>query len=101
MKTTSYRIDGALDPWISGLLEALLKLYHLPGGKEVISAETIPPSRVMLCDVPNDTFKEFIDPLEMDNKYHTATVKCNRRITAEDWYQDVRHFEFDISDDIQ
>lgn len=91
-----------MGPWVTKLLETLLKLYPLPPGKEVISAENIPPSRVTLGeDSKNSIFKECNDPLEMDNKYHTATVKCNRRITTEDWNQDVRHFEFDFLDDIQ
>jgi len=32
--------------------------------------------------------------LDVDDKYWDATVQCNRRITADDWFQDVRHFEF-------
>ena len=41
------------------------------------------------------------DPLEADEKYHTASVKCNKRTTAEDWFQDVRHFEFSFKEDIK
>jgi len=68
---------------------------------DIISAENTPTSRVSLSEVSEEIFKQCTDPLEVDNKYHTATVKCNRRITADDWYQDVRHFEFDFVDDIR
>jgi sulfite reductase alpha subunit-like flavoprotein len=40
------------------------------------------------------------DPL-VDEKYHTAVVKCNTRITAEDWFQDVRHCEFSLKEDVK
>ncbi|KAF9231055.1 hypothetical protein BU15DRAFT_90988 [Melanogaster broomeanus] len=33
------------------------------------------------------------DPLDADPCYWDVTVQCNRRITADDWFQDVRHFE--------
>jgi sulfite reductase alpha subunit-like flavoprotein len=36
---------------------------------------------------------ESMDPLRQENNYHHATVKRNKRITAHDWYQDVRHLE--------
>lgn len=70
---------------------------------ELISAENIPTPRVSLNEVSPDTLEnlETKDPLQTDDSYHTATVKCNRRITADDWNQDVRHFEFDFADDIQ
>jgi sulfite reductase alpha subunit-like flavoprotein len=40
------------------------------------------------------------DPLEAEHNYFKAVVSCNRRITADDWYQDVRHLEFTFSDNI-
>ncbi len=45
--------------------------------------------------------EESLDPLVQDAVYHHATLKCNKRITAEDWYQDVRHFQFSFEEDIQ
>jgi hypothetical protein len=68
---------------------------------EIISAEDTPAPRVSFNEVPVDFFQNVEDPLQTDNSYHTATVRCNRRITASDWYQDVRHFEFDFVDDIR
>lgn len=46
-------------------------------------------------------FDKVVDPLLEDKRYHQAWVKVNERITVQDWYQDVRHFEFDFQDDIQ
>jgi sulfite reductase alpha subunit-like flavoprotein len=67
----------------------------------MISAGAVPPPRVSLGEVSSESIKDLVDPLVTDNNYHTATVKCNRRITADDWNQDVRHFEFGFVDDIQ
>lgn len=41
------------------------------------------------------------DPLTEDPDYHNATLKSNTRITASDWFQDVRHLEFTFDEDIQ
>jgi len=93
------RLDGALEPWITGLVNSLLELLPLPEGLESLPSDYIFPSRVSLkkTSVP-DSFEE---PLDSDPAYHDATVKTNIRITAKDWYQDVRHLEFDFEDDIQ
>ncbi|KAG1797022.1 riboflavin synthase domain-like protein [Suillus plorans] len=80
-------VDGALDPWIECLLEVLTQLYPLPHEQDNIPAGS-------------DTSLN-PDPLDEDTKFHTASVKCNRRITAEDWFQNVRHFEFSFKDDIK
>ncbi|KAG1894003.1 riboflavin synthase domain-like protein [Suillus fuscotomentosus] len=92
-------VDGALDPWIECLLEVLIQLYPLPHEQDNIPAGR-PPPRVSLSNVASDTSLN-PDPLDEDTKLHTASVKCNRRITAEDWFQDVRHFGFSFEDDIK
>ncbi|KAF9463400.1 hypothetical protein BDZ94DRAFT_1164084 [Collybia nuda] len=92
--------DGALHPWMEDLLEELLELYPLPPGVEIISSDEIPPPRVSLEETTHAALKECKDPLDEDKTFHTATVKQNKRITADDWYQDVRHLEFDFDDDI-
>jgi hypothetical protein len=48
-----------------------------------------------------DALEKCADTLEDDRNFHAATVKSNTRITADGWYQDVRHFEFEFGDDIQ
>ncbi|KAG2137490.1 riboflavin synthase domain-like protein [Suillus clintonianus] len=92
-------VDGALDPWVELLLETLIQLYPLPHEQDNIPAGR-PPPRVSLSNLESGTSLS-PDPLDEDKKFHTASVKCNRRITAEDWFQDVRHFEFSFEDSIK
>ncbi|KAG6850389.1 hypothetical protein H0H93_013944 [Arthromyces matolae] len=104
-------LDGALQPWTETLLTSLQNLYPLPPGVEFVSESTLPSPRVIIRDVaepkaPVETFETVPttdDPLQTDQTFHTATVRTNKRITAEGWYQDVRHFdlEFDSSDEIR
>lgn len=96
-----YSIDGALYPWIESLIGALLRLLPLPPGVNMVPADQLPPPRVAMHGSTSDALQRCIDPLEYDRAFHTATVKSNRRITTDDWYQDVRHFDFDFDDDIQ
>jgi sulfite reductase alpha subunit-like flavoprotein len=90
-----------LEPWIDNLLQSLLQLCPLSPGVEIISTEDTPSPRVSLSEISGDAFKSCENPLATDNNYHTGTVKCNRRITTDDWNQDVRHFEFEFADNIQ
>lgn len=83
------------------LLETLLRLFPLPPGTSVISEENVPPPRVSMTEATADALKVCTDPLQDDGTFHTALVKVNRRITADGWYQDVRHLEFDFEDDIR
>ena len=85
-------IEGALDPWIEQLIVKLLELYPCDDSFQELQKLGKPPPRVKTVAVPAET--ECTDPLDVDKKYWDVTVKCNRRITAEDWFQDVRHFEF-------
>jgi sulfite reductase alpha subunit-like flavoprotein len=98
-----FRIDGVLDPWVEHLLEVLLQHYPLPlplaQEQDTIPADR-PPPRVSIGDVTSDAILNPY-PLDEDEKYHTASVKCNKRTTAEDWFQDVRHFEFSFKEDIK
>lgn len=85
-------IDGALDPWIEQLIAKLLELYPCDDSLEVLPKLGKPPPRVKAATVLEGT--ECENPLDTDQKYWEVTVQCNRRITAKDWFQDVRHFEF-------
>ena len=89
-----------LHPWTETLLNTLLHLAPLPTGAEPVS-QTKPPSRVVLEKSSIDKLNNAVDPLSKDPRYYQASVKANDRITASDWYQDVRHFEFNFRDDIQ
>jgi hypothetical protein len=94
-------IDGALDPWVEHLLDVLLQHYPLPLAQEeyTIPADR-PPPRVSIGDVTSDATMD-PDPLDADEKYHMALVKCNTQTTTEDWFQDVRYFEFSFEEDIK
>ncbi|OBZ74519.1 NADPH-dependent diflavin oxidoreductase 1 [Grifola frondosa] len=95
-----FGIDGAFGPWIAQLSELLLQFFPLPVGLEAEPIDSLPPARVSIRDADGAAVDEYPDPLLKDLQYHTGTVSCNRRITAEDWYQDVRHFEFEFDEDI-
>ncbi|EKM52756.1 uncharacterized protein PHACADRAFT_164681 [Phanerochaete carnosa HHB-10118-sp] len=90
-------LDGALDPWIESLSDALLNLFPLPPGLEV-KPGGIPEPRVSIIEgqpaaLPPDT--------GLFKGYYTATVSRNTRITASEWYQDVRHFDLDFDEDLE
>ncbi|KAJ7352489.1 riboflavin synthase domain-like protein [Mycena albidolilacea] len=91
-------IDGALGSWMDKIMQALLLTYPLPDNVEIIPAAAIPAARVTMVEDPS--FITSSSP-PLNPGFYSATVKCNNRITAGDWYQDVRHFEFDFDDDIR
>ncbi|KAI0632697.1 riboflavin synthase domain-like protein [Trametes polyzona] len=94
-------VDGALGPWMKQLSAVLIHIFPLPDGITPESPDGLPPPRVTISDAPAGAQLTRKDPLVTDREYHTATVTCNKRITAEDWHQDVRHFEFSFQDDIR
>ena len=96
----AHRIEGTLQPWTEGLLNTLLKLAPLPAGLQSAS-DAKPPPRVLLTPTTKDKLGQSTDPMDADSRYRTAFVLKNERITASDWYQDVRHFEFNFKDDVQ
>ncbi|KAJ3742934.1 hypothetical protein DFH05DRAFT_1498607 [Lentinula detonsa] len=93
-------IDGAFEPWLRTLSNALLELMPLSPGLHIIPSGQTPSARVSLKTY-SDHQLTLNDPLEYDNEYHSATVKCNTRITSQDWHQDVRHIELEFEDDIE
>ncbi|EGO02944.1 hypothetical protein SERLA73DRAFT_102999 [Serpula lacrymans var. lacrymans S7.3] len=96
-----FGVDGALDPWIDLLLDTLLDLYPLSPSTHTREADQLYLPRVSICDDPSGKKYDSIKSLESNPGYHNATVKCNQRITADDWFQDVRHLEFSFERDIQ
>lgn len=90
-------LEGALNPWTVKLQEALLELFPLPPGVEV-APEGIPEPRVSVLEGPASPSRVVI--ADEDDSY-VATVSINTRITAKDWYQDVRHLELDFDEDLQ
>lgn len=80
------------------ILDALLLTHPLPQNLEIIPAVTMPPAR---ASVFQDTAFATLSSVLEDSSFYWVTVKCNKRITSEDWYQDVRHLEFDFDREIQ
>jgi sulfite reductase alpha subunit-like flavoprotein len=76
-------------------LKVLSQLAQQPEGYEVTSSGT-PPPRVVLPATSSTELANTEDPMDNDSRYHQAKVSINERMTAQDWYQDVRHFEFDF-----
>ncbi|EMD32805.1 hypothetical protein CERSUDRAFT_161320 [Gelatoporia subvermispora B] len=93
-------LDGAFEPWNKQLIDTLLEIYPLPPGAETTAPDGLPPPRVSIEDADSTLLREATSPLEDDPVYHLAILSRNCRITAEDWYQDVRHFEFEFDTDI-
>lgn len=69
------------------------------------SADELPTARVFLRKCTSTTPDNAeVDPgstLDTGATYREATVKLNRRITAEGWHQDVRHLEFVFDEEIE
>jgi sulfite reductase alpha subunit-like flavoprotein len=96
-------VEGALDVWIDSLLDALVKLYPLDEGTQMIPADTLHPPRATIVNAPKASPVVFspLHEIDPDTTYYRAAVRCNNRITAQDWFQDVRHIEFDFKEDIR
>ncbi|KAI0087697.1 riboflavin synthase domain-like protein [Irpex rosettiformis] len=93
-------IDGALDPWIKKLTKDLLTAFPLPPGLEVIP-DGKPPPRVAITELNGRNSKGPVETVEeTESGCFASTVARNVRITSQDWYQDVRHLEFDFDQDI-
>ncbi|KAJ7220021.1 hypothetical protein GGX14DRAFT_432806 [Mycena pura] len=88
-------VDEALESWLDKIMQVLVQAYPLPPDLEIIPAAAVPPARASMVQ---DTE---LDPPTPTGGFHLTTLRCNTRITAEDWYQDVRHLEFDFDEDIQ
>ncbi|KAF8479036.1 riboflavin synthase domain-like protein [Russula ochroleuca] len=92
--------DGAFDPWVSSLTDALLRLFPLPLHLSLSPAEELPTPRVILLSATLEELRDTPDPLVGDDRCHLFELVRNERITTDDWYQDVRHFQFQCWDDI-
>ncbi|QRV84348.1 FAD-binding domain protein [Ceratobasidium sp. AG-Ba] len=82
--------DGVVDPWIQALFEQIAERYPLPPGLSILPEIGLYPPTLTItpCSAPqplNSTTLEILPQL------HNVTLVQNKRITREDWYQDVRH----------
>ncbi|KAJ3171496.1 NADPH-dependent diflavin oxidoreductase 1 [Geranomyces variabilis] len=102
-------LDGALDPWLEELWTKVLQLFPLPPGKEVVSADIVPLPSFEISYGDDETQQQDglgdVSFASMGLKANgsastkpaaaqlSAVVRVNRRLTAADHFQDVRHFE--------
>lgn len=94
------RIEEAFDPWIDKVFNELLKVFPLPGGRTLIPANRLKPPRVNVRELhPSERKTAQItrdkERLERLSDYRWVTLTTNARITSPEWFQDVRHIEFD------
>jgi hypothetical protein len=81
-------------------MDALLRLFPLPPHLSPLPAEELSTPRVALLPATSEELQSTPDPLLGNDRYHTFELVENERITADDWHQDVRHFEFRCQDDL-
>lgn len=79
---------------------ALEQLLPPPPDAMFESPDALPPPRITISSSSGSPSIAREDPLGEAHDYHLATVRCNDRITAADWFQDVRHIELDLEDDV-
>ncbi|KAF8312316.1 riboflavin synthase domain-like protein [Clavulina sp. PMI_390] len=88
-------IEGSLSPWIDALVSSLNDLY--PTNLEPLPENTPPNPRIRLSSSSSPT----ASPRAYSSKStEQATFNSFKRITRQDWYQDVRHIELDLGHDI-
>ncbi|XP_075041573.1 NADPH-dependent diflavin oxidoreductase 1 [Mixophyes fleayi] len=95
--------DAVVDPWLNDLWRKVLSLYPLPPGHSIIGDDVLLPPKFSFrylnkegaacINVDRDGTQE--TPTEL-RPFHAPLV-TNRRVTAEDHFQDVRLIEFDIT----
>ena len=90
-------IDGGLQPWLEELWRTLdAELEPLPAGLEPIPDDQLLPPRIyahLTADAPAPASE-----LSLDEDQCMARLTTNRRITAEDHFQDVRFVELQLPD---
>ncbi|XP_044174557.1 NADPH-dependent diflavin oxidoreductase 1-like [Acropora millepora] len=100
--------DAVVDPWLKEVWQKVLKIYPLPPGKEVISANIRPPSRYKVkfvdsnCSangvfcISNEENHDKPNPAPCKRHPFYAKLISNHRMTAPDHWQDVRLVQLDI-----
>lgn len=94
------RLEGGLDPWIEKLFESLLALYPMPPEREILPADQLHQARIAVQVLEKD-YETSESALHEKDGTLWATLKRSRRITSPEWYQDVRHLEFETDFDVE
>lgn len=77
-------------------------MFPLSSEPDPISVDKCPPPRVLLKNIAESIWdSSYSDSANTQTSSYKAVVKVNNRITAQDWFQDVRHIEFDFEEDIK
>lgn len=89
--------DGALEPWLDALWTNMLARIPLPPGCEIIPATVRASPRFVVTVVRagGDAGAVASRPNAPPSAV-VATMRQNRRITAQTHFQDVRHITFDV-----
>eukprot|EP00842_Homolaphlyctis_polyrhiza_P002194 jgi/Hompol1/2976/HPOL_006268-RA len=97
-----YGMDGAFDPWLEQTWKAVMKLYPMPPGKEIIPADTLPEPSFNIVFLDQSVAEEPLvgssNGVNTEYAEITKTAKLveNKRITAAGHFQDVRHLSFEL-----
>ncbi|KAF8529095.1 riboflavin synthase domain-like protein [Hysterangium stoloniferum] len=97
----SFGLEGGLDPWIETLFATLLTLYPLPPEENVLPPGQLRTSRVSISPLEGPKHLPDLRLVKSPEKRQWATLNINKRITSPDWYQDVRHLEFDLDSEVE
>ena len=88
--------DGVVDPWLKAFWSKALEIFPLPVGVTPISKDVRPPSKFIVdFNCSDSSLDEETDSVE---RPFYAALKGNKRMTAENHFQDTRLIELDISD---
>jgi len=97
-----------LDPWKERLLSIVETLFPLPEGKQKRGNELLPSKYIVqTCrSKPNQAAGSVKKQTETSKEYnqqnpYIGTLLCNKRLTAEDWQQDVRHYEISLDSSME
>ncbi|KAJ2610636.1 NAPDH-dependent diflavin reductase [Coemansia sp. RSA 1365] len=88
-------IDGALDPWLDMLWDALLLRYPLP--EPIVPDSVVPDPSFDVAFVSNGKYTSFNKAPIIEGGLLARLVAADR-LTTRDHFQDVRHFQFELDD---
>jgi sulfite reductase alpha subunit-like flavoprotein len=103
---SSQGIDGYYVEFQKLLIEKLIEKFPIPNGLEPIPEnQLLPPKNKLVVDMrkPKRLTDQEIKQVALSREHSDvihAIVACNKRITSEDHFQDVRHFSITTKNEI-